>query len=75
MEDLVRQFAHERQMIAAYASLSREHMARARELELRIQRKLERKPLSKREISRLTTLIETGEIVFVPNAEDDSPPF
>lgn len=76
-DQLIRQFAAERQLANAYMSLARSHLKRSRDLELSIQREIVRKPLTVSDRTRLTKLITTGEIEWqgTANEDDDDAPF
>jgi hypothetical protein len=75
VEQLVRDFANERTLADAYRALEREHLRRARELELSIERAIKRKPLTTRDRNRLIKLLETGELVYEPNDGEAPEPF
>lgn len=72
-ENILRRYAEERQLANTYMSLARTHLKNAKEAEDRLSRIIQRKPLSKNDRVRLTALIETGEIEYVPEPENDEP--
>lgn len=74
-EQLVRDYANERTLCDAYRALERDHLRRARELELMIEREIKRNPLGTRDRNRLVKLLETGELVYEPAEGTEDVPF